>query len=162
MPTSNKLIVADTGALIALARLGLLELLSALFQQVLITPIVLKECAAKPDCAEGETIRQAVAAGHLVLSRQDQALPAWGIDPGETSAIALAMEAGAAVLMDDKAGRTVAKQLGIKVIGSAGVLILAKRRGKLVCVRPHLEALRASGYFLGENVVADALRMAGE
>lgn len=127
LPTSNKLIVADTGPLIALVRLGFLDLLVTLFQQVLITPIVLKECETKPDCAAGETIWQAVAVGHLMLSREDQALPAWGIDPDET---------GAAVLMDDKAGRTVVKHLGIKVISCAGVLALAIRRGKRVFVCP--------------------------
>lgn len=162
MPTSNRLVVADTGPLIALARLELLELLPALFQQVYLTPTVLSECEAKPDCGEGVRIRLAVDAGRLELLAPREALPRWGIDPAETSAIALALEQGAGVLMDDKAGRSVAMQLGVKVIGTAGVLVLAKRRGRLAGVRTHLDALIASGYFLGANVVAEALRMAEE
>ena len=85
-----------------------------------------------------------------------------GIDPGETSAIALAQALGAGVLMDDKAGCAVAKQLGIAVIGTAGVLVLAKRRGLLPKVRPLLDALIESGYFSGSNVVNEALRLSGE
>ncbi len=162
MPTSNRRLVADTGPLIALARLELLELLPELFQQVFLTPTVLAECEAKPDCGEGARIRAAVDMGRLELLAPREALPIWGIDPGEASAIALVLEQSAGVLMDDKAGRGVATRLGVKSIGSAGVLVLAKRRGRLVGVRSHLEALIASGYFLGANVVSEAMRMAGE
>lgn len=162
MPPSNKLVVADTGPLLALARRELLVLLPGLFRRVLLTPVVLGECEAKPDCGEGMAIRRAVEDGHIELAERHEALPVWGIDAGETSAIALALEKGAAVLMDDKAGRSVAKHLGVTVIGTAGLLVLAKRRGLLTSVRDHLDALMASDYFLGENVVADALRMAGE
>lgn len=162
MPTSNRLVVADAGPLIALARLELLELLPTLFQRVFVTPTVLMECEAKPDRGEGGVIRASLVAGCLELLAPREALPIWGVDPGETSAIALALEKNAGVLMDDKAGRNVAKSLGVSVIGTAGVLILAKRRGRLVEVRSHLETLLASGYFLGANVVADALRIAGE
>ncbi len=130
--------MADTGPLIALARLELLELLPALFQQVFLTPTVLAECEAKPDGGEGARIRAAVDMGRLELLAPREALPIWGIDPSETSGIALALEQ------------------------NAGVLVLAKRRGRLVGVRSHLEALIASGYFLGANVVSEAMRMAGE
>ena len=67
MPPSNKLVVADTGPLIALARLELLALLPELFDQVLLTPTVLNECEAKSDCGEGVAIRAAVDAGRLEL-----------------------------------------------------------------------------------------------
>jgi predicted nucleic acid-binding protein len=148
--------------LIALARLGLLTLLPAVFRHAWLTPTVLQECEAKPDRGEGASIRAAVAEGYLELLAPKATLPLWGIDPGETSTIALAMEKGAGVLMDDKAGRRVANRVGISVIGTAGVLVLAKRRGRLISVGSHLQALLASGYFLGAHVVADALRAAGE
>ena len=162
MPPSNRLVVADTGPLIALACLDLLELPAELFQQVLLTPTVLQECEAKPDRGEGVAIRREVDAGQLLLAEPHEALPVLGIDPGETSAIALAIEKDAAVLMDDKAGRSVARHLGLTLVDTAGLLVLAKRRGRLITVRPHLDALIASGYFLGANVVADTLRMAME
>lgn len=162
MPPSNKRVVADTGPLIAFARLELLEVLTGLFRQVSLTPTVLMECEAKPDRGEGAVIRGAVDARRLLLLAPNADPPAWGIDPGETSAIALALEHGAGVLMDDKAGRNVALRLGLPAIGTAGVLVLAKRKGLVVSVRSSLEALIASGYYLGENVVAEALRMAAE
>lgn len=158
----RRLIVADTSPLLALARIEQLGLLSALFEQVLLTPTVLAECEARPDRGEGRAIRDALAAGHFELLAPRDALPVLGIDPGETSALALALEHGAGVLMDDKAGRAVARRVGVAVIGSVGVLVLAKRNGLLPRVRPLLEALVEGGYFLAPEIVEEGARLADE
>lgn len=158
----HRLIVADTGPLIALARVDLLDALPVLFQQVLLTPTVLAECEARPDRGEGLAIREALTAGQFQLQTPSADLPTLGLDAGETSAIALALELGAGLLMDDKAGRNVAKRLDLAVIGTAGVLVLAKRKGVIDTVRPALDTLIAGGYFLGPDVVAQVLRAAGE
>ena len=71
-------------------------------------------------------------------------------------------ERGCRVLLDDRLARRVALQLGLPVVGTLGVLIAAKRRGLLERVRPGLQRLRASGYFLSDAVFAEALRLAGE
>lgn len=158
----NKLVVADAGPLIALARLGSLALLPGLFGQALLTPQVLAECEARHDRDEGAAVRAAIRAGSLSLQAPPTPLPGWGVDAGESSAIALALASGAGVLMDDRAGRNVARALGLDVIGTAGLLVLAKRRGQISTVHGHLEFLVDSGYFLGTRVVAEVLRMAGE
>ena len=98
----------------------------------------------------------------MQLQTPRAALPALGLDAGETSAIALALEVEARLLIDNKAGRTVARRLNIGVIGTAGVLALAKRQGVIATVRPVLDALIASGYFLGPDVVAQVPHAAGE
>ena len=46
------------------------------------------------------------------------------------------------LLMDERPGRQVAEHLGIRCLGLVGLLIWAKRRGKIAAVRPRLEALR--------------------
>ena len=53
----NKLVVADAGPLIALARLGSLALLPGLFSQALVTPQVLAECEARHDRDEGAAVQ---------------------------------------------------------------------------------------------------------
>ncbi len=57
--------------------------------------------------------------------------PAWrALDAGEREALALARTLGAdLVLMDDRAGVAVARQQGLAVTGTLGVLDLAARRG---------------------------------
>ena len=84
------------------------------------------------------------------------------IDAGEASAIAVAIDFGCGVLMDDKAGRIMAMNAGVPVIGTVGVLVLAKRNGLVPLAKPLLEKLAASGYFLSAEIIAAALIAAGE
>ena len=84
------------------------------------------------------------------------------VDAGEASAIALAVELACGVLMDDKAGRRLAKNLGVAAIGTAGVLVLAKQKQLILEVKPLLEQLTITGYFLGEDLIAKTLLAAGE
>jgi predicted nucleic acid-binding protein len=81
---------------------------------------------------------------------------------GEAAAIALAAERGHGVLIDEKLGRAVAEGLKLKVIGTVGVLLLARRRNLIPAVKPLLEDLKTSGHRLSEELIQEALRRAGE
>jgi len=154
---SVEVVVADAGPLIALARLDVLPLLPALFSRAWVTETVLAECcadSARPECA---AIRDAIAAGQLGVRPDPTGHPAWTVDPGEASAIAAALELSAGVVMDDRAGR-----LGLPVVGTLGVLVLAKRAGLVAEIRPWVATLVASGYYLADGVIEDALRWVGE
>lgn len=157
-----EIIVADAGPLIALARLDLLDLPGRLFSRTLLTPTVLAECLARPDRDEGILIQAALAAGHLHLADAPAPDPGWSVDPGEASSIALALTEGHGLLVDDKAGRRLAQHLGCPVLGTAGLLALAKRKACLAEVRPLLSRLTRTGYFLGEDVIDRVLRLCGE
>ena len=65
-------------------------------------------------------------------------------------------------LIDDRAGHRVAVDLGLRVIGALAVLVCAKQMGKLEHIRPLVEHLLASGYFLSDKVVEEALKQVGE
>lgn len=157
-----QIVVADAGPLIALGRLDALALLPQLFASVQVTETVLAECVARPDLIDAQRVAAALAAGWLVPC--PDVLPAVGgrLDPGESSAIARALEIGAGLLLDDRAAVVYARGLGLKVIGTPGLLVLAKRQGKLVRVAPLIEQLRTSGPYLGDAVIAAALAAAGE
>lgn len=162
MARSAEVVVADAGPLIALARLDALHLLPALFSRAWVTETVLAECcadSARPECA---AIRDAIAAGQLGVRPDPTGHPAWTVDPGEASAIAAALELSAGVVMDDRAGRRLAGRLGLPVVGTLGVLVLAKRAGLVAEIRPWVETLVASGYYLADGVIEDALRWVGE
>jgi len=81
---------------------------------------------------------------------------------GEAVAIAFAAERGYGVLIDEKLGRSVAEALNLKVIGTVGVLLIARRRNLITAVKPFLDDLRTSGHRLSEELMRDALRRAGE
>ena len=148
--------------MIALARLDALPLLAALFTKVWVTETVLAECMAGGERSESRNIREALALGHLQARPVPDVAPAWAVDVGEASAIAAALELGGGVVMDDRAGRRFAARMGLPVIGALGVLVLAKRAGRVAEIRPLVQALTDSGYYLAGSVVEKALELAGE
>ncbi len=85
------------------------------------------------------------------------------LDEGEAYAIALAREIDAdLVLLDEKEARRVAKRLKLKVMGTLGILILAKRKGYLNLVKPLIDKLKEMGFRLSDKVVMNTLRLVGE
>ncbi|MBK8895256.1 MAG: DUF3368 domain-containing protein [Propionivibrio sp.] len=162
MPTSARIVVADSGPLIALGRLDALHLLPALFSEIQVTATVLAECAARREFVDAQRIDLAVQAGWLKPCEDHFEGPGGRLDPGEASAIARALEIDAGLLLDDRAAVGYARALGLKVIGTLGLLVLAKRRGLIERVSPLIGQLQAGGHYLGPNVVQAALHAAGE
>lgn len=64
-------------------------------------------------------------------------------------------------LLDNRRAKRVAYSNGLEVMGSVGVLLLAKQRGLLAHVKPMLDMLAVSDIHLGENIILRALRQAG-
>ncbi|MDP1612940.1 MAG: DUF3368 domain-containing protein [Sulfuritalea sp.] len=158
-------LIADSGPLIALAKLGLLDLPTRLFGRVVMPVTVFAECQAQAWLADAEAIRAAVDAGHLeVLADID-----WPADmevprlvAGEMAVLSLATHLGATVLMDERRGREVARQLGLSVVGVCGVLLKANQLGGIGALAPLLEKLHHEGYFISPALTASVLAQAGE
>jgi predicted nucleic acid-binding protein len=82
---------------------------------------------------------------------------------GEAGAILLALEvAPARIVLDYRRARRAAEQLGIAMIGTPGLLVLAKRRALLDQVRPVLSAMRNAGFYVSKELIEKTLRAAGE
>lgn len=82
---------------------------------------------------------------------------------GEGEAIALAAEGGVGqIVIDDGPARRVAATLGLRVIGTAGVVLIAKQLDLLPSVRAVLESLSATGVRHRKDVVEHVLDQAGE
>lgn len=155
-------VVADAGPLIALGRLDRLDLLPRLFSEVQVTSTVLDECLVHPSLLDAQRIADALAAGMICSYPDVERDYAGPLDPGESSAIARAHAIGAGLLMDDRAAVRHARAIGLKVIGTLGILVLAKRRGLLPEIRPLIDQLRNSGHYLGDPAVRAALNAAAE
>ena len=83
---------------------------------------------------------------------------------GESQVIAVAVRRKAQlVLIDELKARRIAGQVyGLRVRGSAGILIQAKRAGLVSAVRPLFTAMRQEGYYLSTRLIEMACREAGE
>jgi predicted nucleic acid-binding protein len=82
---------------------------------------------------------------------------------GEWEALALATELKADwILLDDLPARRAAEATGLSVIGTLGTLVAAKRAGLLMSIRPELDALVRTSFFLSPQLYDQLLQAAGE
>jgi predicted nucleic acid-binding protein len=85
------------------------------------------------------------------------------LDEGESAVIALAAELeNPAVVLDDKKARRVARQMGLSVVGTVGLLLRAKREHMVPEVKSLLESLARTGFRLSKELHREAVRLAGE
>jgi predicted nucleic acid-binding protein len=163
---SAPLLVADSGPLIALARLDLLALPARYFDSVLVTASVWEEVTRSPKGSETERLALALEGGHMALVDDPlevaEAILQAGLDVGERNSIAYGLGMGTTVLIDEKRGRRVAEALGVPVIGTLGLLLRGREEGVLPSLRASVEALQASGYFLSADLVDRVLAEFGE
>jgi uncharacterized protein len=152
------MVVSDTSPITTLLQIGRIDLLQQLYQEVVIP----------------ETVRKELSVLHPNLPAFIQCLPVGSqrevdrlldeLDRGEAEAIVLAKEKHAdALLIDETEGRRVAAREGIPYIGLIGVLIQAKRAGRVSSLRQVLDELENKTAFrLSEAMKQVALRSAGE
>lgn len=85
------------------------------------------------------------------------------VDRGEAEAIALAQSHEVSlVLIDDAKARRVAQQLGLRILGTVGLLRRAKNAGWIPLLRPHLDALQKAGIYIRQNLIDAVLDDVGE
>lgn len=157
-----RLVIADAGPLIALAKVKRLGVLKRLFGGVFITPEVAHELQIGSTAPGALLLTQALRGGTLALLPGNvKPAPHPFLDAGEASCLAAATP-NSLLLIDERLGRREAAKFGIAVAGTAGVLCSAKARGFIKKVVPILEKMRAEGYYLGDEVIELARRQAGE
>ncbi|WP_240469795.1 DUF3368 domain-containing protein [Cyclobacterium sp. SYSU L10401] len=85
------------------------------------------------------------------------------MDPGEASSIGLAASFDNALLIiDEGKGRKVAKELGISITGSLGILILAKKKRLVPLIKPIIEKIQKTNFRLSEALIEKVLELAEE
>ena len=150
------IVISDTSCVTNLLAIGEESLLERLFTEVVIPEAVWRELrrehAQLPGFIRIAAVRDVGAARNLASDL---------LDEGEAEAIVLAEELAADyLLMDETAGRAVATQRGLRVLG---VLRRAKDRGLIAAIRPVLTALQNdAGFWLSPELRQRVLEDAGE
>ena len=118
------IVISDTTALIILAKSDLLPLLSNLFQKIYIPQAVYDELMFKDDIVKYriENFDKIVVkpVNDLVTLERIKSLK---IDKGEVEAISLALELDLMLIIDERKGRKIALNQGLKIVGVLGILI---------------------------------------
>ena len=68
----------------------------------------------------------------------------------------------AIVLIDERAGRAIANELGIQVAGTAAVMGFAKKHGLIESAKACFECLHDSDFRISKEVIQTVLRNVGE
>jgi hypothetical protein len=65
--------------------------------------------------------------------------------------------------LDERDGRSATERAGLRITGVLGILLRAKREGRIAALKPEIEALRTRARFFISNRLEDqVLRNAGE
>lgn len=161
------IIVSNASVLIGLSSISMLNLLRKRFPGGILVPeSVWREVVVEG--GERPGAKEVAAADWITLQyvgdkRLVRLLRA-ELDEGEAEAISLAFELKAdAVLLDERDARQVAKRMNLKVLGTIGILVWAKKAGRIIRLKDHLNALQIKGKFrITQYLYNEALREVNE
>lgn len=142
-----QIIIADTSCLISLSNAGMLQILEQLFLEVYITSDIQREF--------GQPLPNWVKLKNPEKSNQLSSLYTQ-LDPGEASAIALALQnEDSIIIIDELKGRNIALKLGIKTTGTIGILISASEKGILEKLMETIDTLIANGFRISKKLYTE-------
>lgn len=160
------MIVSNTTPISNLLHIDKISLLAELFGTVYIPEavgnevnVVFSSCEQWQKCVEGEQIIiQPIS--NTILAKQMVPF----LHQGEAEAICLGLEKKAKLcLIDDKDARTIAELNNLRVTGTLGILLKAKKTGSISSVKQLIDRLRTEHHFwVKQDMYEKVLHMAKE
>lgn len=156
------MVFSNTTPFISLSSINLLNLLPTIFGEVLVAPSVVDECneggrIVVPDLSALPWVKVAAVQSQIHL-------PAlFELDRGERDTLLLAAShVKPLVLMDEKLGRNMAEYLGFQVMGTLGVLAMARARGLIPSFLQSALDMRSQGIFFNDALIHRIAARIGE
>lgn len=153
------IVISDTTPIISLLKINHLELLHHLFGEVQVPDAVCEELISNVKFQkEAEKILRAEYVKKVVVEDKKSVTllrRATGLDAGESEAIILSDEIKAdLLLMDELKGRQVAKQMGLNIMGTVGILMTAFDEELLLAeeIEQCIDVLRSNGRHISEKL----------
>jgi len=157
-------VIRNTSPLQYLYQVELLHVLHALAGHIVIPPAVAEELwtgrivgvsLPDPTTLDWVTVRRPTSTAAVPLVTD--------LGPGEAEVLMLALESrDAVVILDDALARRAAAMLGLRVTGTLGLLLDAKRAGLIPAIAPILDQLHALRFRLASHTRIAVLALAGE
>ena len=153
------MIIGDSSALVALSIMNRLDLLETVFGVIHVPQAVYDEVTIS---SKSQSRKLKIFLKNKITS-VDIEISQMGLGRGELAAIALYKNLNANfLLIDDRRAKSFAKLNDVNVIGSLGVMILAKELGKVKTIREDLEKLLDSDVFISQSLIDRVLVSVGE
>ena len=160
------IVVSNTSPITSLAAIGYLNLLHDIYGTIIIPLAGYEEMTglgyAVPSTIEVQTlswIEKRELEDRLLLAELQKEL-----HQGESETIALAISLNAdRVIIDENPGRKKAISLGLNVIGTLGILLIAKKRRLISTIQPLMDNLIfKAGFRVNQRLYLDILKSAQE
>ena len=150
----DKIIISDTSCLIALSKIGMLNILKDLYQEIIVTREVHDEFGSK--LPEWIIVFE-------VKNKQKQIEIEKRLDKGEASSIALALEIENTILIiDEIKGRKIAQSFDIEIIGTIGVLLVANEKGLIKDIISVILTLVNRGFRISDKLIEQLIYKFGK
>jgi predicted nucleic acid-binding protein len=157
-------IVINASPLIFLTKLELIDHIVPLFEMFVITTGVKEEILKHNDETSNwinSTKQSTIRLGEV--GEIPSIIKAWDLGKGESEVIAFAkMNRRFIAALDDKAARNCAYSMKIKVMGTLGLILLAKHQGTIDNATKYLHQLLNLGYRIDEETFQYAIKLANE
>ncbi len=148
-------VVVDSTSLIALARIGRVDILKFLFGEIYICEAVYNEVVTSgrgrpgaEDVKNAEWIKRRKPKNEVAVRALQRDL-----DLGEAETIILAKEMDVDyVVLDDKEGAQSARFLGLPVIGTIGLITWAESVGAITNFKQTIDELRKKGFRISDGL----------
>jgi predicted nucleic acid-binding protein len=152
------IVVSDTSAITNLIQIDHLWLLREVYQNIIIPQAVYDELVSD---TKNKLIIESLSWIKIKEVKENDITRNLKevLDPGESEAITLALELDADfIIIDEKKGRKIAEDYGLRKIGLVGILVESKRKGLIKEVRNLLEQLiEKANFFVSEKPYKDVL-----
>lgn len=156
--------VVNASPLIFLAKAGMIHFLQQAAPHILAPVAVAHEIRRRG--RDDITARTLASVSWLTIVETPAIPPliqAWDLGPGESAVLAYAhAHPGVVAIIDDSAGRRCAETLGVPLLGTLGLVMIAKKRGLIPAARPVIALLKQHGMFLSESIIDRAMLLIGE
>jgi hypothetical protein len=142
----REIVIVDTSVLIALEKIGLLDILCKVYEEIILPEGVVQEFGGiDTGCHTVRTVKS----GLIDILMRDLNL---GI--GESEVIALAYENKNKALIDDSKARKIAERFGLTISGSIGVLLKAEKMGLIESAYNKVVELKNKGFYVSEELLS--------
>lgn len=161
------IVISDTTPLISLMKIESLDILEKMYKEIIIPKAVYDELIINMDYKSEIYIIQncrflqtKIVKENLSVSLLQKQLK---LDLGESEAIVLANSIDAdLIIIDERKARRIAKDIGLNVTGTLGILVEAKQRGLVKELKPLLDELIKNDIRIGKKLYQDILELVNE
>lgn len=160
----TRTLITDSSPLIVLLKSDLEYILPELFEQIIVPAKVWEEIlAGKLSDTAKQKLSQLFWAKQMSVEISNETVERFNLGKGETAVLNLALTISESrVLVDDYAARKSAKVLGIPILGTGGLLILAKQQKLIASVTKALEKVQDAGLWLSDEIIELIKEKAGD